>query len=230
MLLWAVLFLLLPQNDLLSLSGSVFDPSGKPAPAVHLRLDQPTEQKQWETITQADGSFRFDRLSYGTYRLTVQKEGYFEVSTEVRLESSKSVEFTLAAEEKLEQEIDVVARPEPINPDTVSPQITVNDEVIQNIPYTSRQNFVNAIALMPGVLRDSDGKLHIFGSRADQIRYQLDGLNLTDATAGGLASNIPLDAIESVDMDLAGYSAEFGKGSGGVVRVHSQFIGDKYKF
>ncbi len=31
-------------------------------------------------------------------------------------------------------------------------------------------------------------------------------------------------------MDLAGYSAEFGKGSGGVVRVHSQFVGDKYKF
>jgi len=58
----------------------------------------------------------------------------------------------------------------------------------------------------------------------------LDGINLTDATSGGLASNIPLDAIESVDMDLAGYSAEFGKGSGGLVRVHSQFIGDRYKF
>ena len=104
MLLCAVLFLLLPQNDLLSLTGSVFDPGAKPAPAVHLRLDQPTEQKQLETITQADGSFRFDRLSYGTYRLTIHKEGYFDVSTEVRLESSKSVEFTLAAEEKLQQE------------------------------------------------------------------------------------------------------------------------------
>ena len=230
MLLCAVLFLLLPQNDLLSLTGSVFDPGAKPAPAVYLWLDQPTEQKQWETITQADGSFRFDRLSYGTYRLTIHKEGYFDVSTEVRLESSKSVEFTLAAAEKLEQEIDVIARPEPINADTVSPQNTVNDEVIQNIPYTGRQNFLNAIALMPGVLHDGNGQLHILGSRADQIRYQLDGLNLTDATAGGLASNIPLDAIESVDMDLAGYSAEFGKGSGGAVRVHSQFIGDKYKF
>src|SRR5204863_4864967 len=141
-----------------------------------------------------------------------------------------SVEFTLAAAEKLEQEIDVIARPEPINADTVSPENTVNDEVIQSIPYTGRQDFLNVIALMPGALRDSDGQMHILGSRSDQIRYQLDGLNLTDATSGGLASNIPLDAIESVDMDLAGYSAEFGKGSGGVVRVHSQFIGDKYKF
>jgi outer membrane receptor protein involved in Fe transport len=31
-------------------------------------------------------------------------------------------------------------------------------------------------------------------------------------------------------MDLANYSSEYGKGSGGVVRVNSQFIGDKYRF
>src|SRR5438105_6120417 len=144
MLLCAVLFLLLPQNDLLSLTGSVFDPGAKPAPGVHLRLDQPTEQKQWETITQADGGFRFDRLSYGTYRLTIQKEGYFDISTEVRLESSESVEFTLAAAERIKEDVDVIARPEPINPDPVSPQITVNNEVVQNIVYTGRLNFTNA--------------------------------------------------------------------------------------
>jgi len=225
-----LLFFLLPQNDLLSLSGTVVDTEAKGAGNVLVRLEQPTEQKRWETSTLTDGSFRFERLSYGTYRVTIHKAGYFDVSAEVRLETSKSVEFTLAAAEKVEQEIDVVARPEPINSEAVSSQNTVNDEVIQNIPYTGRQNFLNALALMPGVVRDGSGQLHIHGSRSDQIRYQLDGINLTDATGGGLASSIPLDAIESVDMDLAGYSAEFGKGSGGVVRVHSQFIGDKYKF
>src|SRR2546426_621451 len=223
-------FFVFPQTDFLSLGGTVFDMEANAAANVYVRLEQPTEQKRWDTTTLTDGSFRFDRLSYGTYRLTIHKDGYFDVSAEVRLETSKTVEFTLAAAQKIEQEIDVVARPEPINPESVSSENTVNDEVIQNIPYTGRQNFLNALSLMPAVLRDGNGQLHILGSRADQIRYQLDGLNLTDATAGGLASNIPLDAIESVDMDLAGYSAEFGKGSGGAVRVHSQFIGDKYKF
>ena len=226
----ALLFVLLPQNDPLSLSGTVFDTEAKGKGNVLVRLEQPTEQKRWETSTLTDGSFRFERLSYGTYRVTIHKDGYFDVSAEVRLETSKSIEFTLAAAEKVEQEIDVVARPEPINSEAISSQNTVNDEVIQNIPYTGRQNFLNALALMPGVVRDGSGQLHIHGSRSDQIRYQLDGINLTDAAAGGLASNIPLDAIESVDMDLAGYSAELGKGSGGIMRVHSQFIGDRYKF
>ncbi|HLH31810.1 MAG TPA: TonB-dependent receptor, partial [Terriglobia bacterium] len=170
------------------------------------------------------------RLPIGTYRVTVQLQGYFETSTEVRLESSKMVEFTLAAQEKVNQEVDVVARPEPINTDAVAPQNIVTNEVIQNIPYTGRQNFLNAVALMPSVVRDNNNQLHINGSRPDQVRYQMDGLYLTDPTGGGLGSNIPIDAIESVDLNLANYSAEFGKSSGGIVNVHSQFIGDKYRF
>src|SRR3989442_10045782 len=138
-----LLFFLLPQNDLLSLSGAVVDTEAKGAGNVLVRLEQPTEQKRWETSTLTDGSFRFERLSYGTYRVTIHKAGYFDVSAEVRLETSKSVEFTLAAAEKVEQEIDVVARPEPINSEAVSSQNTVNDEVIQNIPYPGRQNILN---------------------------------------------------------------------------------------
>src|SRR5215831_6531830 len=140
----AILFsLLLAQANALSLTGTVFDTGAKPAENVHVRLEQLAEQKKWETTTEPDGTFRFDRLSYGTYRVTIQKQGYFDISTEVRLESSKSIEFTLAAAETIKQDVDVIARPEPINPEAVSPQITVNNEVVQDVLYTGRLNFTN---------------------------------------------------------------------------------------
>jgi len=221
---------LFPQTAALSLSGVVFDTNAAPVADVHVHLEEPTEQRQWDLDTKPDGTFRFDKLDLGTYRVTIRREGYFDSSAEVRLESSKTVEFTMAPVETVKQEIDVIARPEPINTESVAPQNVVNDEVIQSIPYTGRQNFLNALSLMPTVVRDSMDQIHIHGSRTDQVRYQLDGLYLTDASAGRLGANIPIDAIESVDMDLAGYSAEFGKSSGGVVQVHSQFIGDKYRF
>ena len=226
----AVVSLLLSQTDPLSLSGVVFDTNANPVSEVHIHLEEPTAHQQWDFTTKNDGTFRFDRLTFGTYRLTVQHAGYFDVSTEVRLESSKSVEFTLAPTETVKQEIDVIARPEPINTDSVAPQIVVNDEVIQSIPYTGRQDFLNAVSLMPGVLRDNDNQIHIHGSTPDQVRYQLDGLYLSDPSSGGLMANIPIDAVESVDVDMANYSAEFGKSSGGVVRVNSQFVGDKFRF
>jgi outer membrane receptor protein involved in Fe transport len=212
------------------LGGVVFDLNAVAVSDVLIVVEHTTDRQHWQTTTKEDGIFKFDRMSLGTYRVTVKKEGYFESSTEVRLESSKTIEFTLAPVETLKQEIEVVARPDPINTDSVSPQNTVNDEVIQTLPYTGKRDFLNALTLMPGVMRDSNGQVHIHGSRGDQVRYQVDGMNLTDASGGGLSARIPLEAIESVDTDLAGYSAEFGKGSGGIVRVHSQFLGNQYRF
>src|SRR5499426_3982309 len=223
MVLAALLFVsVLLQTDPLSLTGIVLDSNAKTVAGSSVHLELPTAQQQWDVDARPDGTFRFEKLPIGTYRITIRAEGYFETSAEVRLESSKTVEFTLAAAETVKQEVDVIARPEPINTDAIAPQNVVNDEVIQSIPYTGRQNFLNALSLMPGVLRDNTNQIHIHGSRPDEVRYQLDGLNLTDASAGGLVANIPIDAVESVDMDLSNYSAEFGKSSGGVVRVHSQ--------
>jgi outer membrane receptor protein involved in Fe transport len=227
----ALLFVsLLLQTNSLSLTGVVFDSEARPVGGALVHLEEPTAREQWDFQTNPDGAFRFDRLAFGTYRITIKHEGYFETSTEVRLESSKTVEFTLAAAETVKQEVEVIARPEPINTESVAPQNVVNDEVIQNLPYAGRQNFLNALSMMPGVLQDNTSQVHIHGSRASQVRYQLDGLSLTDVSSGSLGANIPIDAIESVDMDLANYSAQYGKSSGGVVRVNSQFIGDKYRF
>jgi outer membrane receptor protein involved in Fe transport len=215
--------------DDLTLSVNVADANGKAIPQATVLLENTTDQKFLEASTSETGACHFDRLPIGSYVLRVAKDGFYVNEVEIRLEASKVVDFTLVPVESRHDEIDVIARPEPINVDAVSDQQTVNDEVIQNLPYTGRRNFLNALTLMPGVLRDSNGGMHIHGSRSDQIRYQLDGLNVTDP-AGGLGSNIPIDAIESVDLDLTGYSAEFGKGSGGVVRVESKFVGDKLKW
>src|SRR5205814_5507848 len=87
------------QTDTLSLNGVVFDPAAKPLAGVHVHLEEPTQRKQWDTDTRPDGTFRFDKLELGTYQVTIQHEGYFRTSAEVRLESSKTVEFTLAAAE-----------------------------------------------------------------------------------------------------------------------------------
>ncbi len=106
---------LFPQTAALSLSGVVFDTNAAPVDGVHVHLEEPTEQRQWDLDTKPDGTFRFDKLDLGTYRVTIRREGYFDSSAEVRLESSKTVEFTMTPVETVKQEIDVIARPEPIN-------------------------------------------------------------------------------------------------------------------
>jgi outer membrane receptor protein involved in Fe transport len=222
-------FLLFASANDLTLSVNVTNSAGQAISGVSVILENTTEVKRWEGTTSESGTFHFERLPIGSYVLHIAKEGFYADETELHLEASKVVDFTIVPVDNRHDEVDVVARPEPINTETVSTERTVDSEVIQTLPYTGRRNFLNALTLMPGVLSDNSGGMHIQGSRSDQIRYQLDGLNVTDPS-GGLGSNIPIDAIESVELDLSGYSAEFGKGSGGVIRVESKFIGDKMKW
>src|SRR5262245_11878786 len=137
MVLAALLFVsVLLQTDPLSLTGIVLDSNAKTVAAAHVHLEEPTAQRQWDVDARPDGTFRFDKLPFGTYRITIRSEGYFETSAEVRLESSKTVEFTLAAAEKVKQEVEVIARRDPINIDSVVPQIFVNYDFIQNLHFT----------------------------------------------------------------------------------------------
>ena len=230
-ILAALLSVFLFQSaDDLSLTGVVKSLDGAAVIEARIVLESATGQRRWLAETNNLGRFAFDRLPLGSYRITVTKADFFTSETSIRMEASKTIEFALAPSEVLQQSIEVIARPEPINRDALSPRQTANDEVIQNVPYTGRRNFQNALTLMPGVVNDSNNDIHIHGSSGSQTRYQLDGINLTDPSTGGLASSIPIDAIESVDLDLAGYSAESGKGSGGVVRVQSRFIGDRMQW
>src|SRR5262245_66056370 len=84
-----------PADDL-SLSGIVFDPNAATVAGVHISVEHTVDRRRWDATTGPDGKFQFGQLAIGNYRVTVQREGYFEASTEVRLESSKTIEFTLA--------------------------------------------------------------------------------------------------------------------------------------
>src|SRR3954451_22737233 len=72
--------LLFAQTDTLSLTGTIFDANAKPVSSAHVHLEEPTAQRTWDSETRADGTFHFDRLMLGTYRITVNLQGYFETS------------------------------------------------------------------------------------------------------------------------------------------------------
>jgi hypothetical protein len=99
----------------------------------------------------------------------------------------------------------------------------VNQEQITNLPINGRR--VDQFALLtPGVVQDgTSGELSFHGVPSGNEFLQ-DGIDITqqwsvsNAGGGGSAlSNISMDAIQEFRTEIFGYSAEFGRGSGGVV-------------
>ena len=100
----------------------------------------------------------------------------------------------------------------------------VSQQQIMDLPINGRR--VDQFALLtPGVVPDStSGELSFHGVPAGNEFLQ-DGVDITQQwfvqNAGGTAalSNISMDAVQEFRTEVFGYSAEFGRGAGGVVNT-----------
>jgi hypothetical protein len=68
----------------------------------------------------------------------------------------------------------------------------------------------------------SDATTPVMGERAGNAVFLIDGMPNTDQVSGGAASQFNEDSILEFQVITAGYKAEFGHGSGGVINVISK--------
>ena len=59
---------------------------------------------------------------------------------------------------------------------TSEKQLTGAD--LMNVPFPATHNLKNAMRILPGVVQDSSGGIHINGGSEDQVRYLINGFDI----------------------------------------------------
>ncbi len=78
------------QSGSSTLSGSVFDPTGRPVPGVTVSLTNTATQAKFEVKTDDRGDFRFVPLPAETYRAEAEFPGFKKIETNIRLTSGNA--------------------------------------------------------------------------------------------------------------------------------------------
>jgi hypothetical protein len=65
---------------------------------------------------------------------------------------------------------------------------------------------------------------------ASQVFNQLDGFNVSHPVSGVLGLRVSVDALRSIELQSSRYSAEHGKGSGGVLSLITGMGDDRFRF
>jgi hypothetical protein len=99
-----------------------------------------------------------------------------------------------------------------------------------NIPYPSSHDYRNVLNYIPMTIVDPYAQVHVAGSQTYQTVTELDGLNVTQPSNGQLLLHVSTDAFRSIRVEPSRYSAEFGKGSGGVILLETGIGDDHYRF
>ena len=210
---------------------TVMDETNVVVPFAHLELAQNDRQIVRRGETDYSGQYEFSDLPSGSFRLRAEKEGFFAVTlNDVRIGETEHVELTLNHVHEFTELVNVVYSPPAIDPAKVTASEKLTSKEIIDIPYPVTRDIRYALPLLPGVLQDAFGQVHIDGSSTRQINDQLDGFNITDPNSGLFNARVSVDALRSVEVQSSRYPVEFGKSTGGVLSMRTGMGDDRLRF
>src|SRR5712692_8427750 len=230
------------------LEGHVRDKGG--AVIVNARVTARNEQTGLErsTATNAEGFFQFGFLPLGPYSLHVNFQGFRPVEkTNVSVELNKTTVSDFVLEVSPVTEVVQVTGEAPQIETTIGElKASIGQETVESTPLSGR-NFLSLMELVPefqlaAFSTSSNNPTLSTGSYASfngtgtrSTTFQVDGVNIDDSSENQNRQGVNISAIRAVQVVTNAYSAEFGRGAGGVVLVQTKsgtnrFHGDAYDF
>jgi len=210
---------------------TVLDENGLAVPSARLTLTDRSNSFFQKAETDYAGRYQFSALATGVYSLRVEKDGFFVFnSNDVRVAEGSNLEVTLNHTQEYTESVKVVYSPPAVDPQKTSVSASLSNQDIINLPFTVGRDIRYALPLLPGVLQDADGQLHVSGASTYQIADQLDGFNVSDPTTGLFNVRTSVDSLQSAQVETGRYSAEYGKGSGGLVSLRTLMGDDHFRF
>ena len=186
--------------------------------------------------TDVSGEYTISNLDAGVYEVKASYLGYKTVTisnVRVNAELTTELNFKLPATGVSVGAITIVAQRPLINKSNTNAIRTTTNEEIQALPIRGVDNIV---ALTPGVTLQ-EGNIYVRGGRQDEVGYYLEGTNISNplvSLAGGIHHSaqqvtIPQDALDEIQVQAGGYTAEYGGANAGIVKADLKSGGPNLK-
>jgi hypothetical protein len=222
------------QRDLGTITGTVTDPTGAVVSGAKVVLTEVSTATRQETVTDNSGIYVRTLLRPGTYTVEVGAAGFkTAVQRNILLGSGDrvGVNLTLAVGE-ISQSVEVSSAAPLLQTETTTLGNTMQSKQVSELPLGGQRKFTFLAPLAPGVVpaeqraRDAaGGGFSANGVRSNgQNNFLLNGvdnnvnvIDFINQTAYVIGPSV--EAIGEMKVVTNGYSAEYGRGAGGVVNV-----------
>jgi outer membrane receptor protein involved in Fe transport len=231
-LLFLALLVITPQGG--SIKGKVVadipdQRKALPGVIVNLSSERLRDQKL-QTITDQEGQFEFNGLLAGDYTLSVEYSGFkpYEQKLSVQIEATVEQNVLLQPIPLSEQVTVTDNRTDTVRTESTTPSV-ITTQNLRDAPLID-QKFQDALPLLPGVVRGPDGNLNIKGTRPTQSGILVSSLNVTDPVTGAPAIELPLEAVDTVQVHSNPYSSEYGKFTGAVTTIETRSGSNDWRY
>ncbi|MFQ5629101.1 MAG: TonB-dependent receptor domain-containing protein [bacterium] len=207
------------------LNGQITDKeTGDPLIGVNVILDGTT----LGAATDVNGDYVVIGIPPGVYTVRASYISYQEQAiANVRVSAALTTtqDFQLQPSTIEMAALEVTAERPLVQRNTTNTVRLTTTEDIENLPIRGLQNIV---ALNAGVVQQ-DGSLHIRGGRAGEVAYYVDGVNTTNPLFNSENVTVIQEAIEEIQVQAGGFTAQFGGAQSGIVNTQVKTGGARFK-
>jgi len=210
------------DNLYASIRGRALDQAGAQMPGAKVTVTNVATGISSTATTSGEGTYNFQQLAIGDYKLTAEKQGFRTFSVpkihlEVNQEFVQDIKMEVG---QVSETVTVEANLTQVNTTSAQLGTVVSASQIVDIPLINR-NWTNLQQIQPGVVAAADGRGNFAtnGSETQQNSYLINGTDTND-----LPLNTPLiipspDAIEEFRMVTNVINPEYGRNSGAVINA-----------
>ncbi|HVS32656.1 MAG TPA: TonB-dependent receptor [Thermoanaerobaculia bacterium] len=234
----AALILALPsalaQEQAASIHGSVKDSSGGVLAGVTVEVKSAVRGVRFTHITDTSGTYRIPTLPAGRYTVTATLFGFNRSIINVDLLLGQALRVDHAMRIGVVDAITVTLDAPLLDVRGSASTTSYRSDEFEHLPIG--RDFSSVVTLSPAANRErASGGISVDGASGSENRFVIDGVDTTDARDGSQAKALITDFVDEVQVKTAGYAAEFGGATGGVINVvtrrgTNQFRGEVYGY
>ena len=194
-----------------TVSGQVADPSGALIAGAKVRLTNPVTGFEQMVVTDTSGTFRFNSVPVNNYHLEVSSSGFNTVQQNVDVRNSVPVVANIALNIATEAStVTVQATAAAVETDTAAHQ-DVDSSAFSKLPvFSPGAGLSDAITYSTGaVAADANGFFHPLGDHA-QTTFVIDGQPMSDQQSKLFSTQIPLNALQGMELITGSPDAQYG--------------------
>ena len=194
-----------------TISGTLIDPNNAVVAGATLILSNTLTGYSRTVTSDSEGNYRFNDVPQNNYNLRVTAAGFRSVMQAVNIRSSVPVQLPLALSLAESTATVDVSSDAVIVENTSTTHTDVDQIQLRKLPLSSPGNGLSdAIVLTsPGVVSDSNGFIHPLGDHS-QVQFTIDNQPITDQQTKAFSSQLPVNAIQSLEVITGATPAEYG--------------------
>jgi Carboxypeptidase regulatory-like domain/TonB-dependent Receptor Plug Domain len=201
-------------------TGTVADPTGAVIPGAAVTIHNPVSGFERTTSTDASGNFSIANVPFNPYHLSVTAQGFAAYAQDIDVRSSVpinvKINLQLAGASSV---VTVEAAGDLLETDSTF-HTDVDRALFDKLPLESASSSLSSLVTLssPGVAADSNGLFHGLGDHAENS-FSVDGQPITDQQSKVFSNQVPVDAIQSMEVISGAPPAEYGDKTSLVIDV-----------